>query len=240
MPLKRISPISTYRLPSVGDILFRRNLRAKRLTITIRPEKGVVVTVPGLVPMSTAKRFVDEKESWIAEKMKLLDSQTTKKIISSYKTKKHELDLIPCDTNKFKLILENGLIKIFYPSSLQADDKNLQEFIRLSIEKTFRKEAIEILPARLDYLSKQYNLQFNGFRIKNIKSRWGSCSSKNNINLSIYLMKLPDDLIDYIIIHELVHTVQKNHGPLFWTHLNAITGNAKGLAARVKKYKTGI
>jgi predicted metal-dependent hydrolase len=240
MPLKKNGSISTYRLPVVGDVQFRRNLRAKRLTITIRPHKGVVVTVPGFVPISMAKKFVEDKENWIAEKIKQLAQQTSITIITNYKTKNHELLLVPIDSNKPQVVFENGLIKIFYPSSTSTDDKSLQDLIRLTLEKTFRKEANEILPAKLKSLSNRYNLNFNSLRIKNIKSRWGSCSSNNNINLSIYLMKLPDDLIDYILIHELVHTVHKNHGPQFWSHLNDLTGNAKGLSARVKKYRTGI
>ena len=104
----------------------------------------------------------------------------------------------------------------------------------------YRKEAKQLLPERVAFLAKQDGFSYNNLSIKNIKSRWGSCSAKNNINLSIYLMKLPDELIDYVILHELTHTIHKNHGKDFWNYLDKITGKPKELAARIKKYRTGI
>jgi len=62
----------------------------------------------------------------------------------------------------------------------------------------------------------------------------------NNINLSIFLMNLPAHLIDYVIIHELVHTVHKNHGPSFWKLLDQHTGGAKLLAAEMKKHRISL
>ena len=72
--------------------------------------------------------------------------------------------------------------------------------------------------------------------IKNAKTRWGSCSSINNINLNLHLMRLSDELIDYVILHELVHTKIKNHQKEFWDLLNIVSGDAKGLDRELKKY----
>lgn len=240
MPLKIRSSHSSYKLANVGYIHFRRNIRAKRLTITIKPQKGVFVTVPSLIPLSIAKRFVEEKQHWITEKLTQLSNHHNNKPINSYNTKNHKLVLIAHNSNIIKSSIENSEIRLFYPINIDIENRTIQDEIKAAIEKTYRKEANEILPARLDQMAKKHGLSYNNLRIKNIKSRWGSCSAKNNINLSIYLMKLPDDLIDYVILHELVHTIHKNHGPEFWSYLNNLTGNAKQLAARVKKYRTGI
>ncbi|PKP44083.1 MAG: M48 family peptidase [Bacteroidetes bacterium HGW-Bacteroidetes-12] len=231
---------TTYNFPDVGNILFRRNLRAKRLTITIRPKTGVRVTIPGLLPFKTAKNFVEDKKDWINDKLKELSTKVEKQIIIKYRTKNHELILTPVSVDKIKIILQNGLIEVQYPNTKEISDVSVQEAAKKAIEMAFRKEALEILPARVNELADKYGFNYNDLRIKKISSRWGSCSANDNINLSIYLMKLPDDLIDYIIIHELTHTIHKNHGPKFWSHLNKLTGDAKGLSARVKKYRTGI
>ena len=71
---------------------------------------------------------------------------------------------------------------------------------------------------------------------KRQKTLWGSCTSRNNINLNINLINLPRDLIDYVIVHELVHTKVKNHGPKFWSMLNGLVDNARALDKKLKGY----
>ena len=77
---------------------------------------------------------------------------------------------------------------------------------------------------------------YNKVTIRNQKTRWGSCSGKNNINLNMKLMNIPNHLIDYVILHELVHTKVKNHRPLFWGSLDIYVGNAKAIDKELKKY----
>jgi predicted metal-dependent hydrolase len=201
----------------------------------------VKVTVPGLLPITTAKNFVEEKKGWISEKLDEFSKLSYKRnAILEYRTKRHELKLTPKETSKVRILFQNEFVNVTYPENLKFDDSIVQNAVVDAVEMAFRKEAQEILPPKVNCLAEKYGFEFNTLRIKKITSRWGSCSNKNNINLSIYLMKLPEDLIDYIIIHELTHTIHKNHGPNFWNHLNKLTGDAKGLAARVKKYRTGI
>ncbi|MCK4466289.1 MAG: M48 family metallopeptidase, partial [Bacteroidales bacterium] len=69
---------------------------------------------------------------------------------------------------------------------------------------------------------------------------WGSCSSRNNINLNLHIMRLPEKLADYIILHELTHTVHKNHGKKFWSLLTEFTGDGKGLAKELRNYDIQI
>ena len=94
------------------------------------------------------------------------------------------------------------------------------------------------LKERIDQLSKQYNFKYNKLFIKNQKTRWGSCSEKNNINLNAKLLNLPKELIDYVIIHELVHTKVKNHSKEFWRTLDIYINNSKKYDKELKKYST--
>ncbi|MFA7289000.1 MAG: M48 family metallopeptidase [Melioribacteraceae bacterium] len=106
--------------------------------------------------------------------------------------------------------------------------------------KLMRKEAKEYLPKRLRELAEKNNLQVNEIRLKNHKTKWGSCSSKNNINLNINLIRLPNRLIDYIIMHELAHTIHHNHSADFWKYLENIFPGAKLLDREMKGYRVGI
>ncbi len=97
-----------------------------------------------------------------------------------------------------------------------------------------RSQAKQFLPSRVAVLAQRFGFSYNKITVKDIRSRWGSCSSLNNLNFSIYLMDLPDDLVDYVILHELCHTVHRNHGAHFWELLNRCTnGKARELSARM-------
>jgi len=98
-----------------------------------------------------------------------------------------------------------------------------------------RKEACDYLPVRLNQLAVQFGFTYHRVRISQSRGRWGSCSSKKNINLSLYLMTLPLHLIDYVILHELCHTKEMNHGPSFWALLDEVTGGkARSLRAELR------
>ena len=79
--------------------------------------------------------------------------------------------------------------------------------------------AKSYLHQRCMELAIQTQSQINQIRVKDLKSKWGSCSGKRNINLNFYLILLPQDLVDYIIIHELMHLRQMNHSPAFWAEV---------------------
>jgi predicted metal-dependent hydrolase len=99
-----------------------------------------------------------------------------------------------------------------------------------------RVKAKRKLSRRLNYLSAKYGFTYNRVFIRNQRTRWGSCSHKDNISLNMKLIRLPDELIDYVILHELVHTRFKNHSKQFWDELDKILVNGKGIDARLKQY----
>jgi predicted metal-dependent hydrolase len=100
-----------------------------------------------------------------------------------------------------------------------------------------RAEARKKLTHRLNELSRRYGFTCNRLFIRNQKTRWGSCSVRNNISLNMKLLRLPQELIDYVILHELVHTREKNHSKVFWAELNKLVGDARTLKSRLKEYR---
>jgi predicted metal-dependent hydrolase len=98
------------------------------------------------------------------------------------------------------------------------------------------QKARRRLVSRLDELSQVHGYTYNRVFIRNQKTRWGSCSAKNNISLNLQLARLPVELMDYVILHELVHTRIKNHSQAFWDQLNGLVGEAKQLDRRLNEY----
>ncbi len=93
----------------------------------------------------------------------------------------------------------------------------------------------QALVEQVEYFAERYNFKFNKIIVRKMKSRWGSCSEKNNISLNIGLVNLPPELRDYVILHELVHTTIKNHSAEFWSRLASILPNAKELNRRLNR-----
>ncbi len=92
------------------------------------------------------------------------------------------------------------------------------------------------LTERTRELAGSHGFSFRRISIRNQRTRWGSCSPVNNINLNRKLAWIPDELVDYVILHELVHTKIKNHGKEFWKELEGLLGNAKALDRRLRDY----
>lgn len=114
--------------------------------------------------------------------------------------------------DEIKTIINNREQKNYFLDGIEFRSK--EEF-----RKYLRKKAKQFLPKRLEEIAQQFGYKYNKVALKFMKSRWGSCSFKNNINLNISLMALEKELIDYVLLHELVHTVEKNHGGAFWSRL---------------------
>ena len=88
----------------------------------------------------------------------------------------------------------------------------------------------------VEELAEKYGLTYNRVTIRCQKTRWGSCSARNNLNLNAKLTRLPGHLMDYVLIHELVHTRHKNHGREFWNAMNRIVGDAKLRRRELSRY----
>ena len=88
--------------------------------------------------------------------------------------------------------------------------------------KFLRKQAKEILPGRIAFFAKRMGLEVPPFRVTSARTRYGSCSPKNSLSLSLFLMVNPPEAIDYVVVHELAHIRNKNHGPRFWSEVASV------------------
>ncbi len=240
--IKKNSSLSSklINLESVGSVLLKKSSKAKYLGIRIKPIDGVVVTVPKRASFKEAEEFVRSKKKWVLKHLSKIEKIESSKIVfdesTSFSTREHKLLIVKSDVAKVGITISENVTKIEYPQDKNVLSEEIQEAIKFGIDETLRIEAKKYIPKRVEELAYLLNFKYKRVFLKNLKSRWGSCSGENNINLNIHLMQLPNKLIDYVILHELVHTVHKNHSKKFWDALGKVLPKSKKLNSDLKKY----
>lgn len=230
-----------FHLEPIGAIHIHKNTRSRRIRLRVKPDGKVQVSMPALGSEQKAIDFVKTKVDWILRQQQDIKAGLT--IFSPdncFKTKFHRLKVVFVDQNKVSGLVGNGIIQINIPTKQDHQRAEIQLFIRRAIVQVMRQEAKVYLPSRLRELAQVHGLKVENVYVKHVKSRWGSCSSVNNINLNLHLMRLPDRLIDYVILHELAHTIEKNHGPGFWKLLERICPGSKKLDKELNQFHVDI
>ena len=226
------------------EIKFKKSLKAKNLSISIKPFIGVVVTVPIFLSYGKAEDFVLKKIDWIKKNhLKMVQKEKSRTIFdfsTKFNTRNHIILIKPTINDDFSIQNIKDKIIISIPETKNILSSASQTYIRNIIVNTWKKEAQQFLPLRINELANQFNLKFHKISVRNTKSRWGSCSYNNNISLSLHLMRIPDKLIDYVILHELTHTIVKNHSSVFWETLEKVCENSKQLDRELKNYNLSI
>ncbi len=107
-------------------------------------------------------------------------------------------------------------------------------------KKLLMKKAREYLPYRLEYYAKRYGYSYDKCRLTHANTRWGSCSSRKTISLNIGLMKVPEVLRDYVILHELAHLNHMDHSKAFWAEVGSHDKNYKMHEKKLKQFSPGV
>lgn len=221
----------------LGKIIIRENVRARRIVMRTRPE-ALYVTVPCGVQMEEVQGVIDKFRVKLVLSRKKV---ARKRIDLDYRIDSEffKLSLISGRQSKFLAHSESGKTEIICPPTANFDDEELQSWLRKVIGEALRRNAKYILPARLEKLSEHYNLPYESLKINSSQGRWGSCSVRKSINLSYYLLLLPSHLMDYVMLHELAHTVELNHSEKFWAILDKMTrGQSLELREALREYTT--
>lgn len=192
-------------------------IRSKRktLSLTINENAELIIRAPKRLSIEKIQDFINEKENWINRKKRLIENQI-KDVTSNHNKLLYLGNLFPINVeqNVSKELFFTG--EEFIANSIEPDS------LSLSIKKWYKNKFKEIALPRVAYFANKHNLMVNQVRIKNQKTMWGSCSSKNNINLNYLLLMAPMGVIDYVIVHELVHTIHRNHSTDFWDSVESI------------------
>jgi predicted metal-dependent hydrolase len=223
----------------VGQVSFTINERSRRIRLSVKSDGEIVVSMPPAVLYRDAIRFVESKTDWIIKQQSRIKAGLTLFAPEScFKTKFHQLAITRGNTDRVYNRVGNGVIQIFIPERVNHELPKVQEFIKKTLIDVMRWEAKIYLPKRMKELADKHGFKYQDISIKNTKTRWGSCSSANNINLNLHLMRVPEHLIDYVLLHELTHTVVKNHGEKFWLLLEHCYPNARKADKEMNNFRT--
>lgn len=223
----------------LGNLVVRVNSRARRLVFSTKSD-AIYVSVPPRTTLHEVEEAIEKLRSrLLATRQKVVRPliDLSFRIDAEY----FQLSLVSGKHDKFLAHSELGKMEIVCPPDANFADENLQQWLQKVIEEALRRNAKIILPPRLYMLAEQHRLPYKSAKINSSRGRWGSCSAAKAINLSYFLVLLPPHLIDYVLLHELCHTREMNHGDHFWELLNGLTGGkALELREELKRYKTEI
>jgi predicted metal-dependent hydrolase len=205
-----------------GFTLVRSRKRKRTMSLQIGPDGAILIRAPYYTPENEIKAFFLGRREWIAKKL-----AEKEKVIERAGGKRgflqgdeffylgHAYPLVFSDKNgsTVPVTLREGCFLLRSTWSEKA---------REALVAWYRRQARQDLPPRVEFWSRRLGLYPSALRITSATTRYGSCSPADRISLSWRLIMAPLSVVDYVIIHELVHIREKNHSRKFWGHLEAI------------------
>ncbi len=215
-----------------------RSARRKTVSITVNAKRAVIVTVPSKTPIDEILSIVDSKSKWIHSKIVKYNDLDGLILDHNYMTgdqflfigKKYNLcvDLGSCKSAVFC----SDKIRVVLPLSILQSKK--QATTRKLIIELYRKQAFELFNKKCLAYARQMGVSFKSINVRIYKRTWGNCYSDGRINFNIKLIMAPDNVIDYVVVHELCHLSHPNHGKLFWKMVEEFMPNFKALRNYLK------
>jgi predicted metal-dependent hydrolase len=224
-------------IPNIGEITLIKRRGTRNIRLKVDAHGKVSVTLPHLIPYMVATEYAKSHQEWITEEQK---KRTTLLQQSQKIGRLHTLSFIHdanADTPKGRVTSREVVIRHASP----AEDKTVQAVARKTAIRALKLQAKHFLPKRLHDIALREDYEYTDVTTKQMKGRWGSCNQNKEIVLNIFLMELPLELIDYVILHELAHTRVLHHGPEFWAEMNLhVDSDAKSLRKQMRAYQPTV
>ena len=222
-----------------GQIIIHTRRGARNITMRVKPD-GLHLTVPS---RSLLKKVLEVLQPYRKQLLEQLEQIAPKPVDLSFRIHADcfHLSLASSKLKHFTIRREEEEMIIYCPENVDFKREDVQKLVRSAILRAMKKAAETYLPPLLSMWAERFGLTYRKVRITGARSRWGSCSAARTISLSCYLMLLPVKLMDYVILHELAHTKEMNHGPRFWELLDGMTeGKALLLRKELRAYRTSF
>lgn len=222
-------------LDGIGQITLVKSARNKGLRLTVT-SSGVRVSLPKWTPYATATAFARAHSAWILAQ---LTNQAPVLLESGQRVGKlHYVRFEQILNNRPATSRVSGteIIVGVRPGEISTDTA-VQARASAAAVRALKREAEQLLPPRLAHMAEMYQLKYKNVTIRELKRRWGSCDAQSQLTFNLYLMELSWEYIDYVLKHELAHTMQMNHGPAFWQVLTAMEPRARDLAKQLRRHQ---
>lgn len=220
----------------IGTVTVYKRRKQQNLKLTVGHAGQVKVSIPFWAPYRVGIKFVHQRRTWLQEHMKTIRPLTDGARIG----KLHTIKIVTSSGKTIKTRVTDNTINVNVPEGVPSDSSAVQELIRGAAVRALKKEAKKLLLNRLELLAKRHDFSYRGVQIKDLRSRWGSCSEQKNIVLNCYLMQLPWELVDYVLLHELMHTRILAHGKPFWNELANYVPNLKDIRKTMRAVQPSL
>jgi predicted metal-dependent hydrolase len=204
--------------------------RRRSIALTVTREAQVVLRTPWNVPWGIVERFVEQHRDWIQKKLSDC-REHPQPAARGYRD--GEEFLFRGQVCKLKLAV--GLEKVVVEGEFLFVPALDSRGISAVLKKWYREQARAVISLRVEAVAREHGFSFKSIRISSARGRWGSCGFRNSLNFPWRLVMAPDQVIDYVVIHELCHTIEKNHSGRFWARVNALAPDYKQSKAWLRK-----
>lgn len=225
----------TFDIKDIGKVTIRKSRLAKNIVMRVNHHGEPTVTIPSRMPYYLAKRFIWQKRDWFARHRKTPTILLPDQFVGT-----HKLDFVRSNLKAPSARVSEGKITVKYPASLTPETHLVQQAARSGALRAIKNDAEDLLPPKLAVLARQHGYTYSELRLRNMRSRWGSCSTKGVITLNTWLLTLPEDLINYVCCHELAHLDHHNHSKSFWQAVETMLPEYKSARKLLKTYSPSL
>ena len=179
----------------------------KRTSISVKVDESaqIIVKAPKWVLNNKINSILNENRQWIEKRIKLVKKNKINK--KRFNNKEEHLYL----GIKYKLyIIKNQEIPFYFKNGFYLLEKNKKK-AKTYFEEWYKKQALEIISEKVKYYSQKYNIKYKSIKLSNAKTKWGSCTNRQRLRFSWQIIMAPEDVINYLIIHEITHIQESNH-----------------------------
>ncbi|WP_242996534.1 M48 family metallopeptidase [Lacrimispora amygdalina] len=232
-----------------GNFCSYRIVKSNRKTMALQISKTgeVIVRLPLSAPYRFGHELVLKNSSWVYEAVRKVKIQAARQQLSWTDGsvlllfgEKRTLRILP-DFKRKKILIKESPADLTLTGSINPEDlREGENAVRIVIKSWYRQRARQYLEEKTAVWSRIMNTDYGRIAIRDQATRWGSCSGKGNLNFNWRLVLLPEDLADYVVVHELAHRFFMNHSKAFWSIVEKEIPDYRSRRKRLREYESDI